>query len=87
MSYPSEVLVNARAEALFTSLLATGTQPSRREVATAVANAVRVRRGVRGCAAQMAAAYGERPEAAARRMRWARRVILALYGDADGRLL
>jgi hypothetical protein len=42
-------------------------------------HAVRVYGGTRGCAGEMAAAYGEHPETAATRMRWARHAIHASY--------
>jgi hypothetical protein len=70
----------ARAEALFASYLATSSHPDRAEVAAQVSAAVRTFGGVRGCAAEVAYAYGERPETAAARMRWARTVISSLYG-------
>jgi hypothetical protein len=59
------------AEALFTSHLSASSQPSRAEEVTAVEAALRVYGGVQGCAVQMAGEYGEHPESAARRMRWA----------------
>ncbi|MEU4689835.1 hypothetical protein [Actinoplanes sp. NPDC023714] len=62
----------ARAEALFASILPTGSLPGAAETTTAIRSAVRRYGGVRGCAAEMAHAYGEHPETAARRMRWAR---------------
>jgi hypothetical protein len=74
-----EVIDAARAEALFTSRYATGTQLESAEVAEAVAGAVRRHGGVRGCVSEMAYAYGEAPEAAAARMRWARGVVLRCY--------
>jgi hypothetical protein len=72
-------LAIARAEALFASLMTTGSDPSPAEVAAAIRQAVRTWHGVRGCAAELAAAYGEYPEAAAIRMRWARRVVASIY--------
>ena len=65
----------ARAEALFTSAVPTGTALTRTRLQAVVSAAVRTHGGVRACAAEMAAAYGERPEAAASRMRWALRVV------------
>lgn len=64
-------LLSARAAALFASDLPTGSHPSGAEVDHAVAAAVRVCGGTRGCVATMATAYGECPETAAPRMRWA----------------
>ncbi|WP_328472088.1 hypothetical protein OHA21_08950 [Actinoplanes sp. NBC_00393] len=76
------VLTDARAEALFTSPLATGSSPAREVVEAAIRHAVRMRGGVRGCAADVATEYGDHPELAVPRMRWARGVIEHLY---DGR--
>jgi hypothetical protein len=73
------VLTAARAEALFTSQLATGSHPSFELVETAIRVAVRTHGGVRGCAADVAAEYGDYPEVAAPRMRWARSVVEQLY--------
>ena len=67
-------LLAARAAALFASDLPTGSQPSPTAVNVAIASAVRVCGGTRGCVAMMAAAYGDYPETAAPRMRWALRV-------------
>jgi hypothetical protein len=69
----------ARAEALFVSPLPTGCRLSRRQVDAAVAAEVRRRGGVRRCAAEMAAVYGERPEIAVARMRWALSVVASAY--------
>jgi hypothetical protein len=73
------LLVAARAEAIFTSHLAIGSQPTGTEAAAIICAAVRAYGGTRGCAAEVAAAYGERPETAAPRMRWARAVIEHIY--------
>ena len=79
MAASTDLLTAARAEALFTSLLSADTQPGPGAVAAAIAHAVRTNGGARGCAAEVAAAYGEHPETAAPRMRWARMVIEAVY--------
>jgi hypothetical protein len=79
MSTSRNLLVAARAEAIFTSHLAIGSQPTGPEATAIISAAVRAHGGTRGCAAQVAAAYGERPETAAPRMRWARTVIEHLY--------
>jgi hypothetical protein len=68
-------LLAARAAALFASDLPAGSRPSPLVVGTAIAGAVRQYGGTRGCVAQMAAAYGDYPETAAARMRWARGVV------------
>jgi hypothetical protein len=71
-------LAAARAEALFTSSLATGTRPTHTMVDRAVRVAVR-EYGLRGCAAHVATEYGDHPELAVPRMRWARDVVEQLY--------
>jgi uncharacterized membrane protein len=75
MSRPADLLTAARAEALFTSALSTGSWPTSVEVKAAITAAVRSHGGTRGCAAKVAWEYGEHPETAAPRMRWARSVI------------
>ena len=72
-------LTAARAEALFTSQLATGSQPAYDVVEEAIRIAVRAHGGVRGCAADLAGEYGDHPELAVPRMRWARGVVEHLY--------
>jgi len=73
-----EVLTAARAHALFTSELSAYSRATPAQVADAIRCAVRMH-GIRGCAAEVAAAYGERPETAAARMRWARTVVESIY--------
>ncbi|WP_246608148.1 hypothetical protein [Paractinoplanes toevensis] len=68
-------LLTARAAALFASDLPAGSRPSPQTVDEAIAGAVRRCGGTRGCVAHMAAAYGDYPETAAARMRWARGVV------------
>ena len=63
------------ADALFTSDLSARREHTRIEIATAIRYAISTHHGIGGCAAEVAAAYGEHPETAARRMRWARAVI------------
>ncbi|GAA3840976.1 hypothetical protein GCM10022226_74250 [Sphaerisporangium flaviroseum] len=79
MTKRSELVDNARAEALFVSRIPTGTTPSRAEATEAIRLAVRGCHGTRGCAAAMATAYGDSPETASVRMRWARDVVLTVY--------
>ena len=74
----------ARAEALFASTLLTGSRPGRREATTIISATVRRYCGVRGCAAEMAGAFGDCPEAAAQRMRWACEVALTIFEPAPG---
>jgi hypothetical protein len=72
-------LTAARAEALFTSQLSTGSHPAYDVVEEAIRIAVRAHGGVRGCAGDVAAEYGDHPELAVPRMRWARDVVDHLY--------
>jgi hypothetical protein len=72
-------LLAARAEALFASHLSARCEHTRAEVAAAIRRAIGTHHGVRGCAGEVAAAYGECPEMAARRMLWARAVIEGIY--------
>lgn len=68
-----------RSEALFVSALQPSQEPSAREVQQAVAMAVG-RFGIRGCAGRVAEEFGEHPEAAAARMRWARQAVARAFG-------
>jgi hypothetical protein len=63
--------LRARAEALFASSLQPSDRPGMRQVRAAIAASLLAHRGAAGCAARMAAEYGEHPEEAACRMRWA----------------
>jgi hypothetical protein len=72
-------LATARADALFASTLQRSDQPSRRQARRAIATALGAY-GPRGCAARVAQAYGEHPETAASRMRWARIAAADAYG-------
>ncbi len=74
----SAELPEARAEALFTSDLSARCEYTQIEVAAAIRRAIGTHNGIRGCVGEVAAAYGEYPETAARRMRWARSVIESL---------
>lgn len=74
-----DMLVTARAEALFASALPTGGQPHRSDLDLIIRETVRRYRGVRGCAEEMAAAFGQYPETAAPRMRWSRQVVVTAY--------
>src|SRR2546430_6384154 len=79
MNTTTDPLTAARAEALFVSDLSTADHPSDAQVAAAIRHALRTHGGSRGCAADVAAAYGDHPELAAPRMRWARSVVESLY--------
>ncbi len=80
MTTTTDVLTAARAEALFTSPLATGSHPARATVDEAIRAAVRAHGGVRSCAADVAGEYGDHPDLAVPRMRWAREVVEHRYG-------
>jgi len=68
-----------RADALFVSAL----QPSQNPGAGLVRHAVEAAMcqfGALGCAGRVAQEFGEHPEAATARMRWARQAVAAAYG-------
>jgi hypothetical protein len=77
----TDPFVAARAEALFTSAISAGSRPSAAEVDHAIRYALARYGGVRGCAAEVAFAYGDHPETAPSRMRWARSVVEAVEVD------
>jgi hypothetical protein len=62
---------SARADALFASPLQRSDEPSPAQVHQAIAAALAAF-GIQGCAARVAQAYGDHPETAVPRMRWAR---------------
>jgi hypothetical protein len=64
----------ARADALFASSLQRSDQPTPAQVHQAIAAALAAL-GIDGCAARVAQAYGEHPETAVPRMRWARATV------------
>jgi hypothetical protein len=66
------------AEALFASTLQPTEQPSPDRVRRAVAAMLR-RLGTGGCAAQLAAEFGDHPDVAALRMTWALATTRAVY--------
>ncbi len=68
-----------RADALFVSPLQRSEQPSARQVRQAVATAVR-RFGGRGCSGRVAQEFGEHPDLAVARMRWARGLVAEAFG-------
>jgi hypothetical protein len=70
-------LSQGRCEALFASTLQRSDDTSVRAVREAIARAVR-QYGSRGCAELMAQEFGDHPEVAAARMRWAREVVAAV---------
>ncbi|MBC2907743.1 hypothetical protein [Streptomyces cupreus] len=75
----TDLLTAARAEALFSSDLVTGSEPTRTEIASAIRQAIRRHGGSLGCAGTLARAHGERPEIAVPRMRWALSQVRTAY--------
>lgn len=71
-----------RAEALFASDLQAADVKDT-EVVDRTVTALLRQDGPRVCSARMAYEFGEHPDLAARRMRWARRVVRQLIGAAD----
>jgi hypothetical protein len=67
------------ADALFASPLQRGDQPSAGQVRQAVATAVGVL-GPRGCVERVAQEFGDHPETAVTRMRWARELAARAIG-------
>jgi hypothetical protein len=81
-SAPYDLSISAaRAGALFASPLQRSDEPSVRQVREAIATAIGVH-GVRGCAARVAQAYGEHPETALTRMRWALTAVASAFGGS-----
>jgi hypothetical protein len=77
---------DARCLALFASGLQPSDAPTAETAAQAINRAIR-RLGVRGCVARMAQEFGDHPDAAAMRMRWARQLAVwpqaSMPGDHD----
>ena len=67
-----------RAEALFVSTLQCSDVPAAEQVRRAVATMLR-QRGIRGCAAQVAGEFGDHPDTAVSRMRWALATVRSVY--------
>jgi hypothetical protein len=79
-----QLSINAvRSEALFVSLLQRSDDPGSEQVRQAIARAVR-EFGSRGCAARVAQEFGDHPEVAVGRMRWARRLVDEAFGGVEG---
>lgn len=74
----------ARADALFSSPLQRSDEPSTGQVRQAVAAAVRVF-GSRGCVERVAQEFGDHPETAVDRMRWARWAVSEAFGGSAPR--
>jgi hypothetical protein len=84
MATDIDLLTAALAEALFASDLSASTRHTQASVEAAIGRAIRAHGSIRGCAGEMAAAYGEHPETAAPRMRWARAVVEDFFAAPAG---
>jgi hypothetical protein len=80
--YPSTSAVWA--DALFVSALQRSDNPSAGQVRQAIAVAVRAHGGG-GCAQRVAPEFGDHPETAAARMRWARAAAGEVFASPPGR--
>ncbi len=65
------------AQALFVSTLQPSDRPAPDQVRDAIVTSLRTYRDASGCAEKMAAEFGEHPEQAANRMRWALGLVAA----------
>jgi hypothetical protein len=72
----------ARADALFASPLQRSDHPGPGQVRQAIAAAVAAYGG-RGCAARVAQSFGDHPETAVTRMRWARAMVTDAFGGTQ----
>lgn len=79
MNATTDPIAAARAAALFLSDLSSTQRPSGAELQDAIRRSLRTHGGSRGCAGDVAAAYGDHPDLAVARMRWARGVIDRSY--------
>jgi len=84
-SAPYDLNVSAaRADALFASALQRSDEPSAVQVKQAIAAATRAF-GDLGCAARVAQEYGEHPETAVTRMRWALTAVASAFGGSPAK--
>ncbi len=81
-SAPYDLSISAaRADALFASALQRSDEPSVVQVKQAIAEAT-LAFGDLGCAARVAQEFGEHPETAVARMRWARMAVAGAFGGS-----
>ncbi len=80
----TDPLTVARAEAIFTSDLSASGQPTLTHANGAIDRAWGIHGGTHGCAMSVAAEFGDHPETAAPRMRWALAVVRRLYPSPVG---
>jgi hypothetical protein len=76
-----QMLSLARAQILAVSSLSSAAQLDRGSVDAAIRATVRSYGGVNGCVAALAQEFGEYPETAPLRMRWAKQAVAALYDN------
>ena len=76
-------LDTVRADALFASALQRSDEPSAAQIRQAI-TMITSALGRTGCAAQVAQEYGEHPETAAARMRWARAAVAGAFDGSSG---
>jgi hypothetical protein len=69
--------IEGRAEALFASTLQPSERASSAQVAAAIGTSLLAHGGECGCAAAVAAEFGDHPDVAIARMRWALRLVAA----------
>jgi hypothetical protein len=77
-------LTVARCEALFASALQPSDQPDPAQVQVAIMAMVR-QYGSRGCAAWVAQEFGDHPDTAPARMRWASALVAATFCSGEPR--
>ena len=81
-SVPYDLSIDtARADALFASVLQISDAPSAVQVIQAI-DAATSALGDLGCAARVAQEFGEHPETAVTRMRWAREEVAFVFGGS-----
>ena len=82
-SVPYQLSISgARADALFASPLQRSCAPSAGQVRQAIGTAIGAY-GAGGCAARVAQAYGEHPDTAPTRMRWALSAVASAFGGSQ----
>jgi hypothetical protein len=82
-SAPCDLSIDtARTDALFASVLQIADEPSAVQVRQAI-DAATSTLGDVGCAAKVAQEFGEHPETAVTRMRWARAEVAGVFGGLD----
>jgi hypothetical protein len=77
-----ETLSLARAQVLAVSAVSAADQLDRSAADAAIRATVLAHGGVNGCVAALAHEFGERPETAPLRMRWAKRMVATVYAGA-----